>query len=79
MGDRAQSEKTIGGEVAGTVIGGAAGAWLGSSMGIAAFGTAFTGIVPIAIIGGYIGYKIAKSIKESGGDSPRDDAANDPN
>lgn len=37
--------------------GAAAGAWTGSSIGIAALGTAISGLLPCAVIGGYAGYR----------------------
>jgi uncharacterized protein YcfJ len=43
------------------VVGAVVGAFLGSSIGIAGFGTAIAGTIPIAILGGYIGYRIGQS------------------
>jgi uncharacterized protein YcfJ len=45
--------------VAGAVI----GALLGSSIGIAGFGTAIAGTIPLAILGGYIGYRVGLNKK----------------
>ncbi|WP_139058861.1 hypothetical protein [Thiorhodococcus drewsii] len=42
------------GKWVGRVIGGAGGAWLGSSMGIALLGTAISGMLPVAIVGAII-------------------------
>jgi len=40
----------------GTIGGAAVGGWIGSSVGVAALGTAIAGTLPIAIFGGAIGY-----------------------
>jgi hypothetical protein len=37
--------------------GAAAGAWTGTSIGIAALGGAISGLLPCAAIGGYVGYR----------------------
>tara|TARA_A100001011_G_scaffold355030_1_gene397933 strand:+ start:117 stop:389 length:273 start_codon:yes stop_codon:yes gene_type:complete len=47
----------------GTVGGATAGGWVGSSIGIAAMGTAVAGTLPVAIAGGIIGYLGVKAIK----------------
>ena len=44
----------------GTVGGCAVGGWIGSSMGVAAFGTAIAATLPFAIIGGVIAYLLIK-------------------
>ncbi len=44
----------------GAAGGAAVGAWLGSSIGIAALGTAISGVVPLAVIGGYAGFRAVK-------------------
>jgi predicted lipid-binding transport protein (Tim44 family) len=55
------------------IIGGAAGlgigGWLGSSIGIAAFGTAISGLLPVALIGGYVGWKLMSKNKKESQDS----------
>lgn len=40
--------------IAGALI----GAFLGSSIGIAGYGSAIAGTIPLAAIGGYIGYRL---------------------
>ena len=45
----------------GTLGGAAVGGWLGSSVGIAALGTAVAGTLPIAAAGGLIGYLAVKA------------------
>ena len=45
----------------GTIGGAAAGGWIGSSVGIAALGTAVAGTLPIAATGGLIGYLAVKA------------------
>jgi len=42
------------------VIGALMGVFFGSSIGIAGFGSAIAGTIPIAVLGGYIGYRIGK-------------------
>lgn len=39
-----------------TIGGAGVGGWLGSSMGIVALGTGIAGTIPVAIVGGTIGY-----------------------
>ena len=46
-----------------TIGGAAAGGWIGSSVGIAALGTAVAGTLPIAIVGAGIGYLGIKALK----------------
>jgi len=41
-------------------IGALIGAFFGSSIGIAGFGSAIAGTAPIAILGGYVGYRLSK-------------------
>lgn len=43
--------------------GAAAGAWTGTSIGIAALGGAISGLLPCAVIGGYAGYRGYEYIK----------------
>ena len=62
--------------VIGTTGGAAVGAWLGSSVGIAALGTATSGIVPLAIVGAYGGYRLAKYLRNRGGPTDPSDTAN---
>ncbi len=45
----------------GTIGGAAVGGWVGSSVGIAALGTAVAGTLPIAVAGGLIGYLAVKA------------------
>ena len=45
----------------GTIGGAAVGGWIGSSVGIAALGTAVAGTLPIAIVGGAVGYLAVKA------------------
>ena len=47
----------------GTIGGAAVGGWFGSSMGIAALGTAIAGTLPVAAVGGLIGYLAVKAFK----------------
>ena len=49
----------------GTISGAAIGGWVGSSVGIAALGTAVAGTLPIAIVGGAIGYLGVKAYKNN--------------
>ena len=44
-----------------TIGGAAAGGWIGSSIGIAALGTAVAGTLPIAAVGGLVGYLAVKA------------------
>ena len=48
----------------GTIGGVAVGGWLGSSMGIAALGTAVAGTLPVAVVGGVGGYLAVKAFKK---------------
>ena len=48
----------------GTIGGAAVGGWFGSSMGIAALGTAIAGTLPVAAVGGLIGYLAVKAFKK---------------
>jgi len=52
-------------EGAGTIGGAAVGGWLGSSIGIAALGTAVAGTLPVAAVGGLIGYLGVKALKKN--------------
>lgn len=52
-------------EGAGTISGAAVGGWLGSSIGIAALGTAVAGTLPVAVVGGLIGYLGVKALKKN--------------
>ena len=49
----------------GTIGGAVAGGWIGSSVGLAALGTAVAGTLPIAIVGGAIGYLGVKAYKNT--------------
>lgn len=51
-------------EGAGTISGVALGGWIGSSIGIAALGTAVVGTLPVAAVGGLIGYLGVKAVKK---------------
>ena len=56
-------KKVVSGEGAATAAGAVAGGYFGSSMGIAAFGTAVSGLLPVAAVGAgvfYLGYKAIK-------------------
>ena len=44
-----------------TIGGATAGGWFGSSVGIAALGTAIAGTLPIAAVGGLVGYLAVKA------------------
>ena len=44
-----------------TIGGAAAGGWIGSSIGIAALGTAVAGTLPVAAVGGLFGYLAVKA------------------
>ena len=48
----------------GTIGGAAVGGWLGSSMGIAALGTAVAGTLPVAVVGGVVGFLAVKAFKK---------------
>lgn len=48
-------------------IGALIGAFVGSSIGIVGFGSAIAGTIPIAILGGYIGYRLGKPKDDTGG------------
>jgi len=43
------------GKIIGGISGLVGGGWFGASIGIAAFGTAIAGTIPLAIIGGVVG------------------------
>ena len=58
-------KKTTSKEGLGTIGGAAIGGWIGSSVGIAALGTAVAGTLPIAIVGGAIGYLGVKAYKNN--------------
>ena len=49
------------------VIGALIGAFVGSSIGIAGFGGAIAGTIPIAILCGYIGYRVGKPKEDTSG------------
>lgn len=51
-------------KVIGAAVGGGLGAYVGSSIGIAALGTATAGTVPVAIAGAYVGYKVVQKMRE---------------
>ena len=60
------SEKVVTKENVGAAAGGVAGGIIGSSIGIAGFGTAIAGTLPVAIVGaalGYLGVKLWKNNK----------------
>ena len=44
-----------------TIGGAAAGGWIGSSMGIVALGTGIAGTLPVAVVGGLVGYLAVKA------------------
>jgi len=44
-----------------TIGGAAAGGWVGSSMGIVALGTGIAGTLPVAVVGGLVGYLAVKA------------------
>tara|TARA_B100001123_G_C15235173_1_gene996870 strand:+ start:1184 stop:1459 length:276 start_codon:yes stop_codon:yes gene_type:complete len=48
----------------GTIGGAAVGGWVGSSMGIAALGTAVSGLLPVAAVGGLVGYLAVKAFSK---------------
>ena len=48
----------------GTIGGAAVGGWIGSSVGIAALGTAVAGTLPIASVGGVVGYLAVKAFSK---------------
>ena len=48
----------------GTIGGAAVGGWLGSSMGIVALGTGVAGTLPVAIVGGVVGFLAVKAFKK---------------
>ena len=45
------------------LLGVVVGAFVGSGIGIAGFGGAIAGTVPLAVIGGYIGYRIGTRLR----------------
>ena len=51
-------------EGASTIGGAAVGGYLGSSIGIAALGTAVAGTLPVAIVGGIVGYLAVKAFSK---------------
>ena len=57
-----------------TIGGAGVGGWLGSSMGIVALGTGIAGTLPVAIVGGTIGYLGVKAFskKKSSNDNKED-------
>lgn len=52
--------QTSDGRILKILAGGAVGAFIGSSIGIAALGTAIAGTVPMALLGGYLVYQYTK-------------------
>ena len=46
----------------GLLAGAGAGAYFGSAIGIAALGTAIAGTLPVAIVGGTIGYLVGREV-----------------
>ena len=66
--DKKILEKTIDAattkEGMGTIGGDAVGGWIGSSVGIAALGTAVAGTLPIAAVGGVVGYLAVKAFSK---------------
>lgn len=55
-------EKKSGGKVAAVVGGLGLGAWAGAGIGIAGAFGAISGVLPVALIGGYLGHKLHKSV-----------------
>ncbi len=48
-------------------VGGAAlGGWLGSSIGIVGYGSGIAGTIPLAVVGGYAGYRLGSLFPGSG-------------
>jgi hypothetical protein len=43
------------------IVGAIVGAFFGSSIGIAGFGGGIAGTIPLAILGGYIGYRFSQN------------------
>ena len=66
--DKKILEKTIDAattkEGMGTIGGAAVGGWIGSSVGIAALGTAVAGTLPIAAVAGVVGYLAVKAFSK---------------
>ena len=50
------------------VIGAIIGAFVGSSIGIVGFGGGIAGTIPMAILGGYVGWRVGKPKVDIGGD-----------
>ena len=48
--------------VTGGMLGSATGGWIGSGIGIAGFGTAIAGTVPVSVIGAAIGLKAGLAV-----------------
>lgn len=63
MGD--ENKGTVRGKAMSTGVGVGAGALIGAKIGIVGLGTAISGVLPVAAIGGYLGYKAYKSLKGS--------------
>ncbi|GHS85252.1 hypothetical protein FACS1894103_6600 [Campylobacterota bacterium] len=61
-------------KIFGTVGGAGIGGFIGSSMGIAALGTAISGLLPVAVVGAVIGYGIGHILSESDEKDGDDDA-----
>lgn len=55
--------KDAAGNAVGVAAGAGVGGYLGSSIGIVALGGGITGIVPLTLLGGYAGYRVAKGIR----------------
>ena len=49
------------------IIGALIGAFVGSSIGIVALGGGIAGTIPIAILGGYVGYRVGKPKEDTSG------------
>lgn len=58
-------EKKEGSSIGAVGAGAAAGGLLGAQIGIAGFFGAISGVVPLAILGGYVGHKIYKAVTGS--------------
>lgn len=63
MNDEAKS--IVGGKAAATGIGAGTGALIGAKIGIVGLGTAISGVIPVAVLGGYLGHKVYKALKGS--------------
>ena len=56
-----ENKGTVRGKAMSTGVGGL----IGAKIGIVGLGTAISGVLPVAAIGGYLGYKAYKSLKGS--------------